>query len=69
MMSLKACRTNAVLLPVAVKKDFDRLIGREVLIEGYGLTETTPLTYANPIEVEYIVLRVSDENGAGNSES
>ena len=50
MTSLKACRTNAAPLPVAVKKDFDRLIGREVLIEGYGLTETSPLTHANPIE-------------------
>lgn len=50
MTSLKACRTNAAPLPVAVKEDFDRLIGREVLIEGYGLTETSPLTHANPIE-------------------
>lgn len=50
MTSLKACRTNASPLPVAVKKDFDRLIGREILIEGYGLTETSPLTHANPIE-------------------
>jgi long-chain acyl-CoA synthetase len=50
MTSLKACRTNAAPLPVAVKKDFDRLIGREVLIEGYGLTETSPLTHANPIK-------------------
>jgi long-chain acyl-CoA synthetase len=49
MTSLKACRTNAAPLPVAVKKEFDRLIGREVLIEGYGLTETSPLTHANPI--------------------
>jgi len=50
MTSLKACRTNASPLPVAVKEEFDRLIGREVLIEGYGLTETSPLTHANPIE-------------------
>src|ERR671922_2417 len=48
--SLRACRTNAAPLPPSVKRDFDALVGREVLIEGYGLTETSPLTHANPIE-------------------
>jgi len=50
MSTLKACRTNAAPLPVAVKKAFDELIGKETLIEGYGLTETSPLTHANPIK-------------------
>lgn len=49
LTSLKACRTNAAPLPVAVKVAFDQLIGREVLVEGYGLTETSPLTHANPL--------------------
>jgi long-chain acyl-CoA synthetase len=48
--SLRACRTNAAPLPPSVKAAFDELVGREVLIEGYGLTETSPLTHANPIE-------------------
>ncbi|MBI4490728.1 MAG: long-chain fatty acid--CoA ligase [Deltaproteobacteria bacterium] len=48
--SLRACRTNAAPLPASVKAAFDELVGHEVLIEGYGLTETSPLTHANPIK-------------------
>ncbi|MBI4504859.1 MAG: AMP-binding protein, partial [Chloroflexi bacterium] len=32
-----------------VKRAFDALVGHEVLVEGYGLSETSPLTHANPI--------------------
>ena len=49
LSSLRPSRTSAAPLPAAVKEAFDRLVGREVLIEGYGLTETSPLTHANPV--------------------
>ncbi len=47
--ALRACRTNAAPLPPTVKAEFDALVGREVLVEGYGLTETSPLAHANPL--------------------
>ena len=48
LSSLSHSRTSAAPLPPAVKRDFDELVGHEVLVEGYGLTETSPLTHANP---------------------
>lgn len=48
LASLRPSRTSASSLPPAVKRSFDELVGHEVLIEGYGLTETSPLTHANP---------------------
>jgi long-chain acyl-CoA synthetase len=50
LSALRACRTNAAPLPPAVKEAFDGFVGHEVLVEGYGLTETSPLTHANPID-------------------
>jgi long-chain acyl-CoA synthetase len=50
LSSLRACRTNAAPLPVAVKEAFENLVGKEILVEGYGLTETSPLTHANPLQ-------------------
>jgi long-chain acyl-CoA synthetase len=47
--SLKASRTGAAPLPVQVKQAFDALATKEVLVEAYGLTETSPLCVANPI--------------------
>jgi long-chain acyl-CoA synthetase len=47
--ALRPCRTNATSLPRAVKEAFDALVGRPVLVEGYGLTEMTTLVHANPI--------------------
>ena len=49
LSSLRPSRTSAAPLPKAVKESFDTLVGRDVLVEGYGLTETAPLTHANPV--------------------
>jgi long-chain acyl-CoA synthetase len=49
LSSLRACRTNGAALPPSVKAAFDAFVGHEVLVEGYGLSETSPLTHANPL--------------------
>jgi long-chain acyl-CoA synthetase len=48
LSSIKACLSGAAPLPVEVADEFERLSGGR-LVEGYGLTETSPVTHANPI--------------------
>ncbi|MEE9472525.1 MAG: long-chain fatty acid--CoA ligase [Acidimicrobiia bacterium] len=48
LSSIRACLSGAAKLPLAVAEQFEALTGGRV-IEGYGLTETSPLTHANPI--------------------
>ncbi|MBI4337390.1 MAG: long-chain fatty acid--CoA ligase [Chloroflexi bacterium] len=50
LSSLGPSRTGAAPLPVSVKRRFDELVGHEVLIEAYGLTETSSVTHANPLQ-------------------
>jgi len=46
--SIKACLSGAAPLPVEVQEAFEKLThGR--LVEGYGLTEASPTTHANPL--------------------
>jgi long-chain acyl-CoA synthetase len=46
--SIKACISGSAPLPVEVQEAFEKLTkGR--LIEGYGLTEASPVTHANPL--------------------
>ncbi|MCQ3936429.1 MAG: hypothetical protein DPW18_05205 [Chloroflexi bacterium] len=46
--SIKACISGSAPLPVEVQEAFEKLTkGR--LVEGYGLTEASPVTHANPM--------------------
>lgn len=61
--SIKFCISGAAPLPVDVCEKFEALTGGK-LVEGYGLTETTPVTHANPLyglrKIGSIGLPVSD---------
>lgn len=46
--SIKACISGAAPLPVEVQEAFERLT-RGRLVEGYGLTEASPVTHSNPL--------------------
>jgi long-chain acyl-CoA synthetase len=46
--SIKACISGAAPLPVEVQQKFQEMTGGR-LVEGYGLSEASPVTHANPI--------------------
>jgi long-chain acyl-CoA synthetase len=48
LSSIRACFSGAAPLPVAVAEKFETITGGR-LVEGYGLTETSPVTHINPI--------------------
>jgi long-chain acyl-CoA synthetase len=47
LTALKVCNSGAAPLPVEVQQRFQELTGAR-LIEGYGLSEATPVTHTNP---------------------
>ncbi|PPR77891.1 MAG: Long-chain-fatty-acid--CoA ligase [Alphaproteobacteria bacterium MarineAlpha2_Bin1] len=51
LSSIKACLSGGAPLPLDVKKGFENITGC-TLVEGYGLTETSPVACANPINGE-----------------
>lgn len=44
----RACISGAAPLPIEVAQRFERLTGARV-VEGYGLSETSPVTHVNPL--------------------
>jgi long-chain acyl-CoA synthetase len=47
LTSIKGCFSGSAPLPVEVIRDFEKRTGA-VIVEGYGLTETAPVTHINP---------------------
>ncbi len=48
LSSINVCVSGSAPLPIEVQERFEALTGAR-LIEGYGLTEASPVTHANPI--------------------
>jgi long-chain acyl-CoA synthetase len=51
LSSLKACISGAASLPVEVSRTFEERSGA-LLVEGYGLTEASPIALTNPLHGE-----------------
>jgi long-chain acyl-CoA synthetase len=49
LASIRYCISGAAPLPLEVMKKFKALTGAN-LVEGYGLTEASPVTHANPLK-------------------
>jgi len=48
LSSIRLCITGSAPMPVEVLRRFEELTGC-IILEGYGLTEASPVTHANPI--------------------
>jgi long-chain acyl-CoA synthetase len=63
LTSIKGCFSGSAPLPVEVIRDFEKKTGA-VIVEGYGLTESSPVTHVNPFQgtrkVGSIGLPISD---------
>ncbi|HEX7976079.1 MAG TPA: long-chain fatty acid--CoA ligase [Anaerolineales bacterium] len=48
LSSIRACISGAAGLPVEVQQNFQKITGARV-VEGYGLSEASPVTHGNPV--------------------
>jgi long-chain acyl-CoA synthetase len=49
LSSIRYCITGSAPMPVEVLRKFEELTG-SIIIEGFGLTESSPVTHANPLK-------------------
>ncbi len=57
LKSIKFCISGAAPLPPEVQKTFMELSGG-VLVEGYGLTESSPVTHCNPLDLTLKAVKI-----------
>jgi len=48
LRSIRVCVSGAMKLPLEIQEQFEKISGAR-LVEGYGMTETSPSTHCNPI--------------------
>ena len=49
LSSVKSCFSGSAPLPIEVLETFEKLTGSKI-VEGFGLTETSPITHINPFD-------------------
>ncbi len=49
LSSIKFCITGSAPMPVEILRKFEELTG-SVIVEGFGLTESSPVTHCNPLQ-------------------
>jgi long-chain acyl-CoA synthetase len=49
LKNIRACISGGAALPLQVSKKFEEIAHGARLVEGYGLSETSPVTHCNPI--------------------
>jgi len=49
LTSVKGCFSGSAPLPVAILEDFEAMTGGTI-VEGFGMTETSPVTHCNPVK-------------------